>query len=145
MRYLSWRMTSCYYHTSKHSHSALAHCTLLEMLDVFSLHVAAEMSIASNNSSITFPLHSTPHLHTSSPAGIIALSSVLCFEGRYPVLIKYTCVSRQSRLTLFLLCGFTATCFGLYIRDHHQSDKALYNSLQSGIGTWRVDKSMRLK
>jgi hypothetical protein len=44
MRKISWWMTSCYYPSWKHSHSSLAHYTLLEMLHTFSLCVAGENS-----------------------------------------------------------------------------------------------------
>ena len=48
---VSRRMTSCYYPSCMLSHSALDNYTLLEMLDVFSLCVTAELSIVPTNSS----------------------------------------------------------------------------------------------
>ena len=44
MRSSSWRSTSCYYPQWKHSHSALVHYALVEMLHVFSLRVLAGQS-----------------------------------------------------------------------------------------------------
>jgi hypothetical protein len=41
MRKISWPMKSCYYPPWQHSHSAVAHSTLPEMLYVFSLCVVA--------------------------------------------------------------------------------------------------------
>jgi hypothetical protein len=65
MRKISYRMTSCYYASWKHSHSALAYCTLLEMLDAFSLYsyVTAEQSVAPTDSSpvVTHIGSSPPH------------------------------------------------------------------------------------
>jgi len=46
---ISRRMTSCYYPSHKHSHSALAHWTVLEMFDVFSVCIVAELYVASAN------------------------------------------------------------------------------------------------
>jgi hypothetical protein len=45
MRKDSWRVTRCYYLSLEQSYSVLAHCTLLEMLDVFSLYDLLEESI----------------------------------------------------------------------------------------------------
>jgi hypothetical protein len=50
-RMISWRMTSFYYPSCKHLHTALANYTHLEMLDVFSLCVVTELSVAPTNSS----------------------------------------------------------------------------------------------
>jgi hypothetical protein len=55
LRKITWRMTRCYYPSWKHSHNALAHCTLLEMLDVFSLCVVAEQSVAHTSTSPVVP------------------------------------------------------------------------------------------
>lgn len=58
-------MTNCSYTSYQHSHSALAHCALLEMLRFFNVYVVLEHSIApTNNSSIvlliaTSPVHRT--------------------------------------------------------------------------------------
>jgi hypothetical protein len=71
MRKISWRMTSCYYPSCKHSHSALVHYTLLEMVDVFRLCVAVEHSVAPTNSG-----PEVLHTATSRPAGIISWSEV---------------------------------------------------------------------
>ena len=45
MRKVSWRMTWCYYLSLEQLYIALAHYTLLEMLDVFSLCDLLEKSI----------------------------------------------------------------------------------------------------
>ena len=44
-RKVSWRMTWCYSLSREQSYSALAHCTLLEVPDVFSLCDLLEESI----------------------------------------------------------------------------------------------------
>jgi hypothetical protein len=49
MHNVSQSITSCYYPTWKHSHNSPAHCNLLEMLHVFSLSVAVELSVAATN------------------------------------------------------------------------------------------------
>ena len=46
MRKISLQITSCYYPSWKHSDSALAYYTLLEMFDVFNQFELAEMSVA---------------------------------------------------------------------------------------------------
>jgi hypothetical protein len=45
MRKISWRMTSYYYPSWKHSHNALAHYTLLETPDVFSMCVCSVRTV----------------------------------------------------------------------------------------------------
>ena len=63
-RKISLWMTCCYYPSCKHSHSALVHYTLFEMLDVFSLYVTAEFSVASINMSVLVgPIASSPPDH----------------------------------------------------------------------------------
>jgi len=57
----SWWTMSCCYPLWKHKHSALAFCTLLEMLDVFSLCVAEELSVAPNNCIPLFPQQFSQH------------------------------------------------------------------------------------
>jgi len=54
-RKITWRMTRCYYPCRMHSHSILDHCTILEMLDVFSLCVIAPQSVLPTNSSPVGP------------------------------------------------------------------------------------------
>ena len=49
MRRISWPMTTCYCASWKHSHSALAYKTLREMIDVFNLRVATELSVTPTN------------------------------------------------------------------------------------------------
>jgi hypothetical protein len=57
---------SCYYLSWKHSHSAFMHYTLLNMLDVFSLCVVTELSLASSNSSPFPPTAQRPKLHSQT-------------------------------------------------------------------------------
>jgi dienelactone hydrolase len=66
----------CYYPSSTHSHSALAHCTPLEMLDIFILCEAVELpgSPTSGSPVITPIASSPPHRtgHAHHPAIIIS-------------------------------------------------------------------------
>jgi hypothetical protein len=55
MRKISWGLTSCNYLSWKHSHSALAKYTLLEVLDVFSLCAVIVLPVALTNSSPRVP------------------------------------------------------------------------------------------
>jgi len=55
MRKITWRMTRCYYPSRMHSHSTPAHCTVLEMLYVFSLCIIAEQSVIPTSSSPVAP------------------------------------------------------------------------------------------
>ena len=63
MRKIWWRMKSCCYPCWKHLHDALAQYTLLEMLDVFSMCVVVELSVAPANRGRVFPtkVSSLPH------------------------------------------------------------------------------------
>jgi len=54
-RKFSWRMASCYCLSWKHSHSALAHCTLVKIFYVFSLCVVVEQSVAPTNTGSGVP------------------------------------------------------------------------------------------
>jgi hypothetical protein len=78
MRKISWRMTSCYYASWKHSKRALAHYMLFEMLDVFSLCVVAQLSVAPANGSPLLPLmfETCPHCarHAQPTEEIISFS-----------------------------------------------------------------------
>ena len=60
MREISWRMARWYYTSWNHSHCAVAHYTLFEMLIVFSLCITAQISFASPNSGRLYPLVSSP-------------------------------------------------------------------------------------
>lgn len=51
MRKISWWRTRFFEPSWKYSHSAFAHCTPLELPDVFSLCAAAKQSVAPTNSS----------------------------------------------------------------------------------------------
>ena len=55
--------TSCYYTTWKHWLSSLSHYALLETLHVFSLSVAAELSVAATNRCTPVP----PTVNTPAP------------------------------------------------------------------------------
>jgi hypothetical protein len=52
MSKISWRMTSCFYPASVHSHSALSCCTLLEMLCAFGLCVLVKQPVAATSSPV---------------------------------------------------------------------------------------------
>jgi len=85
-----WRMTSCYCRAWKHSPNALARCTLFEKLDVFSLRVAVESSVA--------PANSSPVFHQKFPAP---------HQTRLP--------SRANQLATFgPYVAFTAECLGAW-------------------------------
>jgi len=53
------RITRRYYPSWKHSLTALDKHTLIEMLDIFSLHAVVGLSVAATNNSCVVPLKST--------------------------------------------------------------------------------------
>jgi hypothetical protein len=77
MRNVSYSIISCYYPTWKHSHNSLAHYTLLEMLHVFILSVAAELSVAATNRCTPVPpTVNTPAPHQTRPHQLLEHLSV---------------------------------------------------------------------
>jgi hypothetical protein len=111
---VSWGKMSCCHSSWEHSHGIIAYCTLLEMLDVFSLHLVVGQFFISS-SVIHSPTYSQPAVpHTipylpAPPAGIILWSvgcsynhvwSMLCHE----VFILHTnCIVCVIYLVIFLL------------------------------------------
>jgi hypothetical protein len=81
MREVAWWMTTCYYTTWKYSHSSRANYTLLEMLHVFSLQGAAELSVAVTSRCCLVPVQSTPpdrakHAHPALSGSSLGLPCV---------------------------------------------------------------------
>jgi len=69
--------TTCYYPPRKHLHTAIAHYTICEMLDVFSLCAAAEPPVAPTNSS-----HLLPRNNADTPTSKRASSPLLPSTSR---------------------------------------------------------------
>ena len=86
---VSQSTTSCYYPTWKHSHSSLVHYTLLETLHVFSLSVAAELSVAATNRCTPVPpTVNTPAPRQTRPPHFVVWESVVINAKFY--LIKHS-------------------------------------------------------
>jgi hypothetical protein len=72
VRKISWPSTSCYYPYWVHSHSELADCTLLEMLDVFRPCILVQFVAPTNISTVFSPLpfgQLSPTLRQTRPPG----------------------------------------------------------------------------
>ena len=83
MRKISWQKTSCCFSSRKHSFSAPTHHTLDEILDVFSLGLLLERSVAPNNSS--------PLVHSIGSSPSPALSQTCPHHPRPPVYHLFVC------------------------------------------------------
>jgi len=78
MRNVSQSITCCNYPTWKYSHSSLFHYTLLEILQVFSLSVAAELSVAATNRCTAVPpTVNTPAPRQTRPPHLVVWESVV--------------------------------------------------------------------
>jgi hypothetical protein len=115
---ISSQITSCYYLSCKHSHIAVANYKLLEMLDVFSLCVAVEMSVGPTNSSPQSPLKPNPPDFTreaNRPAEFISWSAS-CTNG----------VGRHMNF-LFVVCFLLDNSPASEFRRRRITQKKTYN------------------
>jgi len=80
---------ACYYPFWKHAHCAFAQHKLLQMSDIFSLYVVAELPVAPTNSSTPFPppliVDSFPHRtrHTQRLMGIESWRTIYMQMGNF--------------------------------------------------------------
>ena len=98
MRKFSWRMARCYYPSWKHSHSALASYTLLEMLGVFGLCVAVDLC-HSHEGQFSSPFYSKHLLHRAGHAHLRGFCLLVS-----PLFIPHVNFSDVS--CLFVNCGW---------------------------------------
>ena len=122
MRKISWWRTRRFDTSWKHSHSAVAFCTPLELPDVFNLCAATEQSVAPTNSSNTHnqkssALRQTRHLWGSSH-GLVW--SVSCFIPQ----LAY-CIIHNFPTQLRILAKYVQLM--QKITYHNQLHNKLYN------------------
>jgi hypothetical protein len=93
MRKITQLITTCYYSSCKHSHSALAHNTLLKMLDVFIPRVVTEPSVAPINSS------TASHASPFSPSGdhLVDCDLNVVFRGLYFIWLEFNLFSQGKK------------------------------------------------
>jgi hypothetical protein len=72
---------TCYYPHRKHLHSAIAHYTICEMLDVFSLCAAAEPPFAPTNSSHLLPRNKADTPTSKLGSSLLPSTSRICDGG----------------------------------------------------------------
>jgi hypothetical protein len=100
------RITQCYYPSWKHSLTALAKHTLIEMLDIFSLRAVVGLSVAPTNNSplVLLTVNTLPHrVRHAHPNPYIILTTFICYtvlkETTLCIWWNWLCESRKMSET----------------------------------------------